>query len=151
MRPTDLPRLMRPSDFDQAEEDFTTTLDSFFSSQRPLFSLSEKIWNPPTDVYEVEGAIHVKIEIAGVHEEDLEIAVDKNLLRVSGRRREEIPNAARASYHLMEIRYGSFERVFGLPAKLDLDAITATYRDGFLLIEVPKSHTQPREIPIEVL
>jgi HSP20 family protein len=130
MKPNDLPRFMRPSDFDQAEEDFSAGLENFFSSQRPLFSLSEKVWNPPTDVFEMEETVYVKIEIAGVRDQDLDIAIDKNLLRVRGQRSDQTLSDCKASYHLMEIRYGSFERVFGLPAKLDLDAVTASYRDG---------------------
>lgn len=150
MRPTHLPRVMLASEFDQIEEDITTALDNFFSGQRPLFSLSERIWSPPTDVYEAGGTIHVKMEIAGVREEDLDIAVDKNLVRVRGRRLEDAGAQRHATYHLMEIRYGSFERVFGLPAKIDVDKVSATYRDGFLLIAIPKQRTQPREIHIEV-
>jgi HSP20 family protein len=149
MSTPDLPRVISFSEFDPSEEDFNAGLDSFFSSQRPLFSLSEKIWNPPTDVYDMGGNVYVKIEIAGVSEEDLEIAVDKNLLRVRGRRREQVSGQG-ATYHLMEVRYGTFERVFGLPSKLDLDNIVANYRDGFLVIEIPKIATKPKEIHIEV-
>jgi HSP20 family protein len=150
MRPKILTTRLKPPDFDEIEDDFTSPLDSFFSGQRPLFSLSDKIWTPPTDVYEVGPKLLIKMEIAGVREEDLEIAVDRNLLRVSGARREDLPPEPRATFHLMEIRYGSFERIFGLPSKLDFDAIAATYRDGFLIIEVPRPDREPREITIEV-
>lgn len=144
------PRLARPSDFESSDDDYTTTMDSFFSGQKPLFSLSEKIWSPPTDVYEAGSTIYVKIEIAGVREEDLDIAIDGNLLRVRGKRREDLPSRAKATFHLMELRYGQFERVFGLPSSLDLGSVSATYRDGFLLIEIPKLRSEPREIQITV-
>ena len=49
----------------------------------------------------------------------------------------------------MEIRYGAFERVFGMPAKVDLDAVSATYRDGFLMIEIPKVASRPHAVPVE--
>lgn len=146
-------RILHHADFsqsDEPEEDFATTLDNFFSSQRPVFSLSEKIWTPPTDVFEIGTTVYVVMEVAGIDERDLEIAVDKNLLRVRGVRHEKHPSEKKATYHLMEIRYGNFERVFGLPSNLNVDSISANYRDGFLCIEIPRIIKAPREIPIEV-
>jgi HSP20 family molecular chaperone IbpA len=50
----------------------------------------------------------------------------------------------------MEVRYGRFERVFGLPHRLDFEAISATYRDGFLYIEIPRNEKSRREITVEI-
>lgn len=131
------------------EDRFRTLLDNVFSGPRPLFSLSEKLWNPPTDVYEIEDAIIVKMEIAGVKEENLQISVDNNLLIIRGFREENHP-APKQNYHLMEIHYGEFERVFRLPGGLDADNIAADYKHGFLCVNIPRRQSCRATVKIEV-
>ena len=50
-------------DYEDPQNKIKNILDNFFSSQRPLFSLSDKIWNPPTDLYETANAIIIKSRI----------------------------------------------------------------------------------------
>jgi len=94
------------------------------------------IWSPPTDVYETEGAYVVRVEIAGMREEDFEITVENNILMVSGSR-PDVPE--RRAYQQMEIRFGKFESVVGLPGPIDLDASRAAYSEGFLTVHMPKA------------
>jgi len=131
------------------EERFKTLLDNVFSGPRPLFSLSEKIWNPPTDVYEVEKAIIIMMEIAGVDENVLNISAENNLLIIRGRR-EENRQAPKQNYHLMEIHYGPFERVFRLPGGLDVEEMEATYKLGFLTVTIPKRKRCKSQVKIDV-
>jgi len=100
-------------------------------------------WSPPTDVYETEEGFIVKVEIAGLREEDFEVAIEDNILRVSGNR----PDLSeRRAYHQMEIRFGKFEIAVELPSPFDVERSTAVYRDGFLVISLPKQ--EPREIKV---
>ena len=101
------------------------------------------VWSPPTDVYETEKDYVVRVEIAGMREEDFEIAVDGNFLMISGSR-PDIPE--RRAYQQMEIRFGKFETVVGLPGPIDLDASRADYVEGFLTVTLPKK--KPNEINI---
>lgn len=131
------------------EDKFRTLLDNVFSGPRPLFSLSEKIWNPPADVYEVEDAILIVMEVAGIKEEELQISLDSNLLVIRGYRRE-THRAPKQSYHLMEINYGPFERVFRLPGGIDGDKVEATYASGFLNVRLPKRVPAPARVKVDV-
>jgi len=131
------------------EDRFKTLLDNVFSGPRPLFSLSEKIWNPPTDVFETEGAIVVKMEIAGVRDQDLHISVENNLLVIRGSREEAHP-APKQNFHLIEIHYGQFERVFRLPGGLDTEHIAADYRQGFLSVRIPRKEYHRATVQVEV-
>ena len=124
------------------------SLDDIFST-RHLFSLSHRPWNPPTDVYETRDFIVIKMELAGTNEDDIEITLENNVLTIQGQRSEE-PTAHKKNYHLMELHYGKFQRVFKLPQKIARNEINATYKDGFLKITIPKSPTQPRQVKIEV-
>lgn len=93
------------------------------------------IWRPPTDVYETEENIVVKVEIAGMRDEDLEVVVQDNLLLISGSRSD---TTERKAYHQMEIPFGKFSVGIELTMQVDTDSATAEYKDGFLTIQLPK-------------
>ena len=93
-------------------------------------------WVPNTDVYATDNGLVVKVELAGMRSEHLEITVEGNRLRINGNR----PDGCRASkcnFLVMEINYGPFESVLELPAGYDLSQAKAAYLNGFLRIDVP--------------
>jgi HSP20 family protein len=100
------------------------------------------VWNPPTDVYETEVNYVIKVEVAGMRDEDFDVAFENNILMISGYRSD--LNERRA-YHQMEIRFGRFEIAVQTPATLNMEKATAEYKDGFLIIVLPKSNTKPDE------
>jgi HSP20 family protein len=102
------------------------------------------IWSPPTDFYETEQAYVVRVEIAGMREEDFEIAVENNYIIISGSR-PDLPE--RRAYQQMEIRFGKFETVVGIPAPIELEASRADYTNGFLTVTLPKA--KPNKIQVE--
>lgn len=94
-------------------------------------------WGPPTDVYETEENYVIKVEIAGMRDEDFEVALEDRVLIVRGYR----PDLnERRAYHQMEIRFGRFEVAVEIPASLDMERASAEYKDGFLKIALPKSN-----------
>ena len=94
------------------------------------------VWSPPTDVYETEANYVIKVEIAGMRDEDFEVAFENNILRISGYR----PDLnERRAYHQMEIRFGRFELALEIPVTMDIESATAEYKDGFLTIILPKT------------
>jgi|SRR5919197_6233962 HSP20 family protein len=100
-------------------------------------------WSPPTDVYETEGNCVIKIEIAGMRDEDFEVAFEDNLLMISGHR----PDVnERRAYYQMEIRFGKFEIAVELPVKVNMEKATAVYQDGFLVIMLPKINSSQGEV-----
>lgn len=100
------------------------------------------VWNPPTDVYETEANYVIKVEIAGMRDEDFDVAFENNILMIGGYRSD--LNERRA-YHQMEIRFGRFEIAVELPATLNMEKATAEYKDGFLIVMLPKSNTKQVE------
>jgi len=95
-------------------------------------------WVPTTDVYSTESGLVVKVELAGMRSENLEITVEGSRLRISGNR----PDGCRApkcSFLVMEINYGPFECVLDLPQGYDLNQAKAAYLNGFLRIDVPRT------------
>lgn len=102
------------------------------------------VWSPPTDVYETEDYYVVRVEIAGMKEDDFELTVENNFLMISGSR-PDLPE--RRAYQQMEIRFGKFETAVGLPGPIDLESSTAEYIEGFLTITLPKA--KPNRIDIQ--
>jgi HSP20 family protein len=100
------------------------------------------IWSPPTDVYETEENYVIKVEIAGMRDEDFDVAFENNILMISGYRSD--LNERRA-YHQMEIRFGRFELAVEVSVTLDIDKATAEYKDGFLTVVLPKADVKQKE------
>lgn len=92
-------------------------------------------WRPPTDVYETEENVVVKMEVAGIRDEDLEVTVQENLLLIGGSRSD---STERKAYHQMEIPFGKFSVVIDLPVRVNTENATAEYKDGFLTIQLPR-------------
>ncbi len=100
-------------------------------------SPSQSRWVPNTDVYATDDGLVIKVELAGMRKEDLELTVEGNRLMISGHR----PDSCRAGqckFLVMEINYGSFESLIELPAGYDLGQAKAAYQNGFLRIDVPQ-------------
>jgi len=106
-------------------------------------------WVPNTDVYSTDSGLVIKVELAGMRNDNLEITVEGNRLRISGTR----PDGCRApkcSFLVMEINYGPFESVLELPPGYDLSQAKASYLNGFLRIDVPlaNTHGKTSKVPI---
>jgi HSP20 family protein len=101
-------------------------------------------WVPNTDVYVTEQLLVIKVELAGMRKEDLELTVEGSRLTITGHR----PDGCRApkcKFLVMEINYGSFQSVIELPPGYDLSQAKAAYQNGFLRIDVPQSRATAKK------
>ena len=96
-------------------------------------------WTPHTDVYVSDTGLVIKVELAGMKSDSLEIIVEGQRLRITGVRAD-CCRAPHCSFLVMEISYGPFETVLDLPAGYDLGRAKALYVNGFLRIDVPPAH-----------
>lgn len=102
------------------------------------------VWSPPTDLFESEEALVVRVEIAGMKEEDFEVALENNVLLIAGARSD---SPERRAYHQMEIRFGKFATSVALPVPVDAEVARAKYKDGFLTVTLPKA--KPNQIKVK--
>ena len=100
-------------------------------------------WSPPTDVYETEESCVVKVEVAGMRDEDFEVAFENNILFIHGKR---LDRNERRAYHQMEIRFGRFEIAIDVPVLVDIEKARAEYKDGFLVIDLPKVSSKQNRV-----
>ncbi len=106
-------------------------------------------WVPNTDVYVTDNGLVIKVELAGMRSEHLEITVEGNRLRINGNR----PDGCRpgkCNFLVMEINYGPFESVLEVPAAYDLSQAKAAYLNGFLRIDVPLAQRLQRSAKVPI-
>jgi HSP20 family protein len=105
-------------------------------------------WAPPMDMYETPEEFIILVEMAGLHKEDIRVTVDQGVLRISGRRLNPIQDAQRR-VHQMEVDFGPFQRTARMRTPILAEETRAIYREGFLLIRVPKAFKTNRQIRVE--
>ena len=131
------PILVAPADFFFAEDDVWPSRQG-----KPFVLVTHKAWRPPTDIYETPAEVVIKMEVAGINEDQLQITIDGDLLTIRGQRRDEtVPR--KIGYHHMGISYGEFASDISLPGPIDQSQVTAEYQAGFLTVTLPKA--QPRK------
>ena len=108
----------------------------------------ETYWVPNTDVFVTDAGLVIKVEIAGMFREDLELVVDGNRVKISGQRPDDC-RPTKCKFLVMEINYGAFEVVIELPGGYDLTQARASYQNGFLRIDVPLHEIAPRR-PVSI-
>ena len=108
------------------------------------WQVRSNVWSPPTDEYETATAYVVRVEIAGMREEDFEVLLENDTLLISGSR-SDFPD--RRAYQQMEIRFGKFATSVNIPGPVDVDQAHAEYKDGFLTVVLPKA--TPNQIKVE--
>ncbi len=142
----------------QMERDMLQISDEVFRGFFDSPLVSGRFWHPSMDIYENDTHVLVKVEIAGVKPEEVQVSLssDDRSLTISGVRREaEKSRNSRLSAHQLEIYCGPFGRTITLPHSdpIDRDAVTANYKDGILSISLPKlantTKKPTRLIPID--
>ena len=96
---------------------------------------SGRLWNPAADVYRSDDGWVVKVDLAGICSDELEIEIRDSLLSIRGCRRDTHYRDGFV-YHQMEITYSRFEKSIQFPAPIEGASIRHDYKDGFLIINV---------------
>ena len=96
---------------------------------------SGRLWNPAADVYRSADGWVVKVDLAGICADDLELAVYGSSLRIRGCRRDTFVKDG-LRYQQMEITYSQFEKTIQFPCAIEEASIAHDYRDGFLIVRL---------------
>jgi len=136
---------------------FTDMLDLQNNINR-LFNLSltrkgdEDItgWSPNVDIYKEGENYILKSELPGMTKDEIDIAIQDNLVTLKGSKKEE-KEVKEGEYYHCERRFGSFQRSFELPAPIDKKKVKASYKDGVLEVTLPmEEEAKPRQIKIDI-
>ena len=107
-------------------------------------------WCPRVDVSETDQYFQISAEVPGVNKEDVKINVEDGVLTIHGERKVE-KEESNLKMHRTERFYGSFSRSFSLPANVDENKIEASFKDGLLNLQIPKTEeAKPKAIEVKV-
>ena len=107
-------------------------------------------WLPPVDIEENDKEYVVKAELPGIKKEEVKLKVEGGTLTLSGERKAENEDKDK-KYHRLERSYGTFQRSFTLPEGTLPDKISAEFKDGVLLVHLPKDEkAKPKAIEVTV-
>lgn len=96
---------------------------------------SGRLWNPAADVYRAGEGWIVKVDLAGVSVDELEIMLDETYLIIRGCRRDTFYREG-YTYQQMEITYSRFEKRVEFPCSIDAASLVHDYSDGFLILNM---------------
>ncbi len=104
----------------------------------------------PLDVIEDDGKVTIKAAVAGINPDELEITIENNVLTIKGEHKtEEVSETAKVFRR--ENTYGSFSRSIRLSPQLNQDGVSASFKNGFVTITIPKvEEEKPKALRIPV-
>ncbi len=105
-------------------------------------------WRPAADIYHGDDATRVRLEIAGVPRERIQVTLDGEVLRVRGVRRPPVGEGPGRPQQV-EIALGAFERALRIDMPFDREGVRATLEDGILTITLPRRAEGSRNIHVE--
>ena len=100
---------------------------------------------PAMEFNETKDTYHLKLEIPGMNSDDLNIEATAEAITIGGERRSEV-SAQDEGMTRSEFRYGKFQRVIPLPGRIDNQGITADYKDGVLMLTLPKAEEERNKV-----
>ena len=129
--------LMRTDPFRELDR---LTQQVFGTASRPAFM--------PMDAWREGESFHIEFDLPGVQPESIDLDVERNVLTVRAERPGRQENGAELI--AAERPRGVFSRQLILGDNLDLENISANYRDGVLTLAVPVAErAKPRKIAVE--
>ncbi len=121
----------------QIQSEMEDLFRALVNQQRTMHHQVAGGWRPHLEVYETGESLTVRAELAGISEDELDVAVEEHLLRVRGIRRREASEERRV-YHQTDIAYGPFTAEVFIPFAIATEEVEASYENGVLQVILPK-------------
>ena len=131
-----------------AMDPFDIVWKNFLDVNSPFNTIENSKINYPVDIYETDNGLRFELAVVGLNQEDLDILVEGDTLRITHNRKteEELRN-----YIQKGIARRSFDLAWKVAAKFDLNQLTAVMDKGLLIIDIPVSEERaPKKIQILV-
>lgn len=136
--------------FPETRNSIREHLGRLFDLAAPAPAESFGEWAPALDAFEDKDKYIVQLEVPGVKKSDINVSVQEGTLTISGERNSQ-RDMKDGTTHRTERIYGKFSRSVTLPAAVQSDKVSATYKDGVLTVELPKAEeAKPKQIEVKV-
>ncbi len=140
-----------PIPFGSMRDEMNRLFGDFLGSRWPDWPLSAdrtarpQMLSPRVDIAETDGAFEISAELPGIDEKDVDVSVADGVLTIQGEKKAEHEKKEK-DYHQIERSYGSFQRSLTLPSTIDIEKIAASFDNGVLKIELPKTEEAKPEV-----
>ncbi len=116
-----------------------STFSDFFSDFLNSDVLQKDFFKsvPAVNIMERKDDFRIELAVPGINKNDFKIEVDKGMLSISVEKKDEVKNE-NERFTRKEFSYSSFKRSFSLPEHVNTDDIAAEYKDGVLMLTLPK-------------
>jgi HSP20 family protein len=137
-------------EMEKFQNEVSRMISNFYVDGNPLSVFSRREWLPPTDIFETDDTVCLKMEVAGMQPGSIHVTLDEDRLTVCGCR-EDTPKSERVRFRQMEIKYTRFSRQFLIPASANPNDVEASYEEGFLTVRIgKKEHSKGKTDPIKI-
>jgi HSP20 family protein len=143
---------VRQDPFLTFQEQMNRVFDDFFRGSGLEGFAFREAWDafsPSVDIVETNKEIEVSVELPGLEEKDIDVSVSKNVLTISGEKRQEKEKRGHNYVHA-ERSYGSFRRSIPLAGRVDASRADALFRNGVLTVTLPRTSRAETRRRIEI-
>ncbi|HEY3416218.1 MAG TPA: Hsp20/alpha crystallin family protein [Armatimonadota bacterium] len=137
---TDLTRLRR---------EMNRLLEDFFGEGAEETTPAEMMRVPNVDVVNRDNEIVVRAEMPGIDKDNIQIQAMPEALMIRAEMKKEAEEKA-GNYLRRERRVGMFQRIIPLPAEVKANEVKASYKDGVLEVDLPKTDQAKSQQPVRV-
>ncbi|MEI6311288.1 MAG: Hsp20/alpha crystallin family protein [Bacteroidota bacterium] len=125
---------------------FDELFDELFA-HRPM--VTNKNFMPAVNISESDTSFHIEMAIPGFNKEEVSIKVEKNLMTISGEKKESSTDDSK-KIKRKEFHYKSFSRSFTLSDNIQSDKVEAKYENGVLNLTIPKKEIEKEKTAVEI-
>ncbi|MGL5807019.1 MAG: Hsp20/alpha crystallin family protein [Xenococcaceae cyanobacterium] len=108
-------------------------------------AIDEMAFIPAAEIQETPEQVKLRVEIPGVEPGDLDVKVTAEAVSIRGERKSEIKHEEKG-INRSEFRYGSFQRIIPLPARIQNDRVQADFKNGVLCLTLPKAEEEKNRV-----
>jgi len=142
-------------EMDSLHKEMDRLFDDFWKDSGPR-RIRGRHWQeaalmPHVDESEDDKAIHVKVELPGMDEKDVDITLANGVLTIRGEKKREKEEKG-MDWYRSERSFGAFRRSLPIPADIDEGKIEAKFEKGILYVELPKTEearSKIKHIPVK--
>lgn len=140
------------NDFWNFNEEFDLLWKSFFDHNSVFKPVKEKVVNHPCDIQETDNGLRIELTAVGLDQEEIDIIVDSETLRVAYRKTEDEKQKEKDEYRYLHrsIKKSNFDIAWKISSKYNLSDLEASLEKGLLTLDIPfAKENKPKKIAIK--
>ena len=132
-------------EFSSVQREMNRLFDQMMSNGDRGVEMAGYSFVPSAELHETPEQIQLKVEVPGLEAKDLDIKVTAEAVAITGERKSEIQNEDKGVKR-SEFRYGTFQRIIPLPARIQNDKVQAEFQNGILCLTMPKDEQEKNKV-----